>query len=181
MRGPFTIGEGEGAVSIPVYTYAKTLTQMMPSLKRKSLLNVNPDEEEEEQKAANARSVKMEKTYWNKAGDEDEEVGVADKLISYKYGKQLIPFLEIDKEVLSYSAPKGVALIGFCHKDQIKRHTYMLGTDCMVAEPGNTHAAVSICVSACIYTHTYMHCILLANNSIHPLTLHLATCNALTL
>jgi hypothetical protein len=114
--------ELSSVVHIPVYTYAKTMTKNLPSLKRQTIaqsrdglqsINDNEAEEGEGQEEGKGMrgGVKRELTYWDKQAAEEEEV--KEKVRSYRYGKQLIPFLAIDESVLKWQAEKCLKLLGF--------------------------------------------------------------------
>src|SRR5690606_36759731 len=79
MRGPMILGNQRWEV----WTYGKTMQARMPSLSKRSRLAA-PDGDS---------NVKMDRSYWNKTNERAEEpVERMDRLRSYKYGKDWIPF-----------------------------------------------------------------------------------------
>lgn len=130
FRGDLEIGTG---LRIPVYTYAKTMQQHLPSLMKLSAIAQEADNPE-------TGAVRMDRTYWNKSGAAEVEVAKEDRVRSFKYGRQHIPFLDIDEKILKYECDKSLKLLGFYRAAAVPRHEYMSSTDIVIAEPRNFKA-----------------------------------------
>lgn len=130
FRGDLEIGL---ELRIPVYTYAKTMQQHLPSLAKLSAIAQEAD-------APESAEVRMDRTYWNKSGAVEVEVAKEDRVRSFKYGRQHIPFLDIDEKILKYECDKSLKLLGFYRAAAVPRHEYMSSTDIVIAEPRNFKA-----------------------------------------
>eukprot|EP01102_Stenamoeba_stenopodia_P012456 TRINITY_DN3947_c0_g2_i1.p1 TRINITY_DN3947_c0_g2~~TRINITY_DN3947_c0_g2_i1.p1 ORF type:complete len:754 (+),score=228.50 TRINITY_DN3947_c0_g2_i1:208-2469(+) len=137
-------------LSIPVWSYIKTMPRTFPTLKKLSTLSETHEgegegegEEGANEDAAGKGEVLMQRTY-HPIADPDEEIPEDERVKGYKYGRTLVPFSKIDAQVLQYKAQKCMQVIGFTKQSNVPRHHFMGNVECIVAEPGDESAAVAL-------------------------------------
>ncbi|XP_028404243.1 X-ray repair cross-complementing protein 5-like [Dendronephthya gigantea] len=134
FRGPLQIGSN---IKINVYGYIRVKEQKPDSWKKLSA----PAEASPE---PGDMGVAIQRTYHR--DDEDEtEVEKEDLAKGFRYGKTLVPFLNVDQQSIKLEAEKCLKVLCFTPSSCVKRHQYM--GDSVVAfvpEPDDQAAAVGL-------------------------------------
>ncbi|BFZ21576.1 hypothetical protein BsWGS_24615 [Bradybaena similaris] len=77
--------------------------------------------------------------------EEETEVEKTDMVEGYRYGKDIVPMSEDDKENMKYKAEKCLTVLGFTKIENVKRHHYLGdGVLSITAEKGDEVAAVAL-------------------------------------
>ena len=90
----------------------------------------------------------MSRTYWNKLGDQAEEVDDEHRVQAYSYGKEKLPAADHIRDALKYKADKCLVALGFLDLTRLPRHLYMSSVDVIVAAPGDSKSAVALSAMA---------------------------------
>lgn len=106
-RGPISIGD---MLDIPVRVYKKVSGERLPTLKLYSDRLKDPDANHE---------VKREIEY-KTLSNPDHPIPREEMVKAYKYGKQKVPLSTEEQESLSYTPDKGIWLMGFADKSQVR-------------------------------------------------------------
>ncbi|KAJ3127586.1 X-ray repair cross-complementing protein 5 [Nowakowskiella sp. JEL0407] len=154
IRAPLTLGDpsdASKALQIPVYLYAKTMEMKLPSAKKHSAIAELATGAERK-----TMDVVMDRVYKlavpelsdidgvNEPDEKDDGTttfSVDDLIRGHKYGKTIVPFSKDDEDSLKLRTEKGLSVLAFPKRDQIRREWFMGNTLLMVAEPDNTTAA----------------------------------------
>eukprot|EP01127_Copromyxa_protea_P011894 TRINITY_DN3045_c0_g1_i1.p1 TRINITY_DN3045_c0_g1~~TRINITY_DN3045_c0_g1_i1.p1 ORF type:complete len:657 (-),score=135.16 TRINITY_DN3045_c0_g1_i1:11-1981(-) len=132
FRGNFEISP---VLSIPVWSYLKTAAVSLPTLSKLSKVSID-SELDGDHKAQIQHSL-------HSRDDPDLEIPKSEMIKGFKYGRTLVPFSEIDVEVLEYKTEACLQLIGFTDAASVPRHHYLGRTEYVVpmADP---HAVMAI-------------------------------------
>ncbi|KAK1394041.1 ATP-dependent DNA helicase 2 subunit KU80 [Heracleum sosnowskyi] len=137
---PVTIYRGDlelsSEVKVMVWVYKKTSEEKFPTLKKYS------DKAPETDKLA-SHEVKVEYEY-KKVDDPTKVVPPEQRIKGYRYGPQVVPISSAEWEAVKFKPEKGVKLLGFTDASNIMRHYYMKDVNIVIAEPGNTKAALAV-------------------------------------
>ncbi|EDO36674.1 predicted protein [Nematostella vectensis] len=93
---------------------------------------------------SDSMEVTMERTYHR--NDEDQtEIEKENVAQGYRYGKTIVPLTKIDKEGMKLETEKCLSVLGFSHKDNIKRHHYIgENVTAFTAQPEDEHASIAL-------------------------------------
>jgi ATP-dependent DNA helicase 2 subunit 2 len=83
--------------------------------------------------------VQIQRTFYS-LDDPDEEVPEEKRVKAFRYGKNYVPFNQVDENMLQYKAEKGVQLLGFTDERNVPRHHFMGETYSFYAKPDDEHA-----------------------------------------
>lgn len=137
---PVTIYRGDlelsSEVKVMVWVYKKTSEEKFPTLKKYS------DKAPETDKLA-SHEVKVEYEY-KKVDDPSKVVPPEQRIKGYRYGPQVVPISSAEWEAVKFKPEKGVKLLGFTDASNIMRHYYMKDVNIVIAQPGNTKAALAV-------------------------------------
>lgn len=137
---PVTIYRGDlelsSEVKVMVWVYKKTSEEKFPTLKKYS------DKAPETDKLA-SHEVKVEYEY-KKVDDPSKVVPPEQRIKGYRYGPQVVPISSAEWEAVKFKPEKGVKLLGFTDGSNIMRHYYMKDVNIVIAQPGNTKAALAV-------------------------------------
>jgi ATP-dependent DNA helicase 2 subunit 2 len=121
-------------LKIPVWVYKKTeKTPGIPKggvrLSKVALKSAEPKD----------AKVTIERTYYS-VDDPDEEVPEEKRVKAFRYGKNYVPFNQVDEKMLQYKASKGMQLLGFTDECNVPRYRFMGETYAFYAKPDDEHA-----------------------------------------
>lgn len=137
---PVTIYRGDlelsSEVKVMVWVYKKTSEEKFPTLKKYS------DKAPETDKLA-SHEVKVEYEY-KKVDDPSKVVPPEQRIKGYRYGPHVVPISSAEWEAVKFKPEKGVKLLGFTDGSNIMRHYYMKDVNIVIAQPGNTKAALAV-------------------------------------
>ncbi|KAJ3340509.1 ribosomal protein S14, S11 [Entophlyctis luteolus] len=133
----------DASLSFPVWAYAKIKEAKLPSAKKWSRVGAEAADVADEYAKG---EVVMERTYKIKdlrLDDEDDfdkiadtvELDKNDLIRAYKYGKDLIPFAEEDREAMKLRTTKGFSILGFVRKSEVQRELFMNDPMQIVSDP----------------------------------------------
>ena len=108
------------SIKINIKLFCRCREQTLPSLKKESLIGQE------------TKKVSMDRLYKNKfrSNEDDEEVEEDERVKSYLYGKERIPFNQNDELKLNYkSGDKHFKCLGFINKELIQR-CHSMGPSC---------------------------------------------------
>eukprot|EP01059_Diplonema_ambulator_P034360 TRINITY_DN7646_c0_g1_i2.p1 TRINITY_DN7646_c0_g1~~TRINITY_DN7646_c0_g1_i2.p1 ORF type:complete len:759 (+),score=190.58 TRINITY_DN7646_c0_g1_i2:67-2343(+) len=127
-RGCWEFGED---LKIPVFAYMKTAKFRVPSLRRVSKKTEEGDEN---------TKVNIERRYF-RSDDPDIEVPEPDRVKAYQYGCTVVPFNEVDTQVLKFDGGiKSLRTLAFIPKKSIRRHHLMHGSAVLATPPNDPDA-----------------------------------------
>ncbi|KAJ3248630.1 X-ray repair cross-complementing protein 5 [Chytriomyces hyalinus] len=146
IRHILTLGDpsvaADSSIAIFVWAYAKVKEAKLPSAKKWS--RVAADAVDVAQEAFKG-DVMMERTYKVKdqnVGDADDELAAGstelqkeDLIRAYKYGKDLIPFADEDREAMKLTSMKGFSILGFVKSSEVSRELFINDPIQMVPDP----------------------------------------------
>jgi hypothetical protein len=99
----------EPSLLIPIWIYNRTMSEKIPSAKKYSTVSQTSTSVGED---AKTMMVEMDRKYT--LVDETQAEVSQDSLVkAYKYGKNLIPFYQLDEEVMRLTSIKGMWVLGF--------------------------------------------------------------------
>ncbi|XP_048590285.1 X-ray repair cross-complementing protein 5 isoform X2 [Nematostella vectensis] len=134
FRGPLEIGS---SLKINVHGYNRVREEKLASWKKLSAIaQASPN--------SDSMEVTMERTYHR--NDEDQtEIEKENVAQGYRYGKTIVPLTKIDKEGMKLETEKCLSVLGFSHKDNIKRHHYIgENVTAFTAQPEDEHASIAL-------------------------------------
>ncbi|KAJ3316513.1 X-ray repair cross-complementing protein 5, partial [Blyttiomyces sp. JEL0837] len=158
-------GDGDGqksSIVIAVHAFAKIKETKMPSGKKWSKVAAEAVDVDDE---AVRGDVSMSRTYTvvqaalgddgadGAAGGEDDlELQKEDLVKAYKYGKDLVPFSEEDKQAMKLNSTKGLFMLGFLKESDVPREYYLNDPIQVIPEPNsvrgdNTSLFEAMCVA----------------------------------
>jgi len=153
-------------LSIRVKLFCRCREQTLPSLKKESAVGTE------------TRKVQMDRLYKNKFRSEqdDEEVEEDERVKSYLYGKERVPFNENDEARLSYkSGEKHFECLGFIASAKVPRSSFMGPATVVMADMGKKvgectadQYALSAFVRGCHEKGVCMLCRLVARKNAPP-------------
>eukprot|EP01124_Arcella_intermedia_P002349 TRINITY_DN11276_c0_g1_i2.p1 TRINITY_DN11276_c0_g1~~TRINITY_DN11276_c0_g1_i2.p1 ORF type:complete len:527 (-),score=148.05 TRINITY_DN11276_c0_g1_i2:12-1592(-) len=133
FRGFFEISP---ILQIPICCYLKTTGEKaVPSKKVRKIENED---------GSSVYSNVIRETTNVSRDDPDVEIPPGGIIKGYKYGKTLVPFSNIDENVLQYHPDPCFKLIGFTSYDSVPRHHYFGNTQVVFPLPGNQPAAEAV-------------------------------------
>ncbi|KAJ3119517.1 X-ray repair cross-complementing protein 5 [Physocladia obscura] len=148
IRTTMYLGEPEnsGSFGFQVWAYAKVKEAKLPSGKKWSRIGAEAVDVVDE---FTRGEVAMERTYKVKDlvhtedgenGDvaEPVELNKEDLIRAYKYGKDLIPFAEEDRDAMKLQTEKGFSIIGFVKNAEISREIFINDPMQIIPDPGAT-------------------------------------------
>eukprot|EP01064_Diplonema_japonicum_P025119 TRINITY_DN3609_c0_g1_i1.p1 TRINITY_DN3609_c0_g1~~TRINITY_DN3609_c0_g1_i1.p1 ORF type:complete len:761 (+),score=166.13 TRINITY_DN3609_c0_g1_i1:73-2355(+) len=111
-------------LKIPLFAYMKTNKFKLATLRK---ISKKADED-------SAGKVNLERRYF-RSDDTDIEVLEDDRVKAYRYGCTVVPFNEVDSQVLKFDGGlKGMKVLAFVPKTSIRRHHLMHGS-CVLTTP----------------------------------------------
>ena len=146
-------------ISIPIKLFCRCREQTLPSLKKESLIGQE------------TKKISMDRLYKNKfrKNDDDEEVEEDERVKSYLYGKERIPFNENDELRLNFkSGEKHFKCLGFIDKSKIKRQWFMGPTFVILSSDINKSLFLSIFIQTCKKKEVYPLCRLVSRKNSSP-------------
>ncbi|KAJ3009384.1 X-ray repair cross-complementing protein 5 [Thoreauomyces humboldtii] len=146
FSGALTLGDPElhpeSCLSIQVKAFNKTTELKLPSAKKWSTLAESLPAEERENPTFG--TVAMDRTYKLAIGDDgtgdpgsaqdDRPLTKEDLVRAYKYGKTLVPMSTEDEEGMKLKTTKGMSIIGFLRKTQMRRYQFMAGIQVVIPD-----------------------------------------------
>eukprot|EP00011_Vannellida_sp_DIVA3-517-6-12_P007195 CAMPEP_0114621812 /NCGR_PEP_ID=MMETSP0168-20121206/9418_1 /TAXON_ID=95228 ORGANISM="Vannella sp., Strain DIVA3 517/6/12" /NCGR_SAMPLE_ID=MMETSP0168 /ASSEMBLY_ACC=CAM_ASM_000044 /LENGTH=721 /DNA_ID=CAMNT_0001833015 /DNA_START=11 /DNA_END=2176 /DNA_ORIENTATION=- len=123
-------------LKVKVKSHTKCRTAAFPTMKKISRVA-------QEAAEPGTTTVSMERSY-HPINELEKELEKDDLEKGYKYGKSLIPFSNIDVDVLKYTADRCLVLVGMTSEELVPRHHYMANTEAVVADAADPQAGVAI-------------------------------------
>lgn len=123
-------------LKVKIKSHTKCRTAAFPTMKKISRVA-------QESADPGTTAVSMERSY-HPINELEKELEKDELEKGYKYGKSLIPFSNIDVDVLKYTADRCLILIGMTSEDLVPRHHYMANTEAVVADAADPQAGVAI-------------------------------------
>eukprot|EP01084_Bolivina_argentea_P122985 217962_1 len=148
-------------LKINVKLYCRCRKQTLPSLKKESAVGNETGK------------VCMDRVYRNKfrAAADDEEVEEDERVKSYLYGKERIPFAENDEMRLNYKAgDRHFKCLGFIDACKVSRHEFMGTTSIVVPDVNSTRSQylLSAFIHSCHEKKMNILCRLVARKNASP-------------
>jgi len=133
--------ELHGELKIPVRAFTKTTEMKFPSLNKVSLKSKQATDME-------FKTMRVETQSIYEVIDESAPTGMREipkeeRIQAYFYGKQMVPFNDMDKMNTKVEGDKHLKLIGFIPMKDLPRNYLMAGTDVFGPEPGDDRAGVA--------------------------------------
>ncbi|XP_022757093.1 ATP-dependent DNA helicase 2 subunit KU80 isoform X3 [Durio zibethinus] len=137
---PVTVFRGHLELSqqmkIKVWVYKKTQEEKFPTLKKYS---------EKAPSTSKFATHQVMVDYEYKSVDDSSTVVPPEQRIKgYRYGPQVVPISDAERDAVKFKPEKGVKLLGFTDASNIIRHYYMKDVYLFIAEPGNTRAILAV-------------------------------------
>ena len=132
-----TADEEQQVLNIPVQIFNKTSEVKLPTAKKLANISITaaagPDEDDE---GGEKKAVERQTTYFPK-DDEMTELGAAELIKAYRYGKMLVPFGREDEDAVKMHEERSLSLIGFIQSGELRRE-WLLG-HAMLLVPAGSH------------------------------------------
>ncbi|KAI8609215.1 SPOC like C-terminal domain-containing protein [Chytriomyces sp. MP71] len=150
IRHTLTLGDPfestDTSISISVWAYAKVKEAKLPSAKKWSRVGaeaVDAAHELFKGEVVMERSYRLKDIPVDERADmdgespDDIELSKDDLIRAYKYGKDLIPFSEEDRDAMKLMSSKGFSIIGFVKKSEVSRELFINDPIQMIPDPGS--------------------------------------------